>query len=77
LGEFNNTILTVYGCSRQGTQVACSTGISNQNKTDTQLQSSVDWSDAFLIDDRGDRHPRAIGFFLNIDGEKRVDLDVP
>jgi hypothetical protein len=67
----------VYGCSRQGTQVVCSTDLSNQNKSDTKLQSSVAWSDAFIIDDRGDRHQRAIGFFLNIDGEKRMDLDVP
>jgi hypothetical protein len=77
VGQLGNTILTVYGCSRQGTQVSCTTDLSNQNKSDTQLQSSVAWSDAFIIDDRGDRHQRAIGFFLNIDGEKRVDLDVP
>ena len=75
VGQLGNTILTVYGCSRQGTQVSCTTDLSNQNKSDTQLQSSVAWSDAFIIDDRGDRHQRAIGFFLNIDGEKRVDLE--
>jgi hypothetical protein len=41
------------------------------------MQSSTQWTDTYLIDDRGDRHTRAIGFFLNIDGEKRVDMDVP
>jgi hypothetical protein len=77
VGQFSNTILTVYGCSRQGTQVTCNADISNQTKGETQLQSSVAWNDAFIIDDRGDRHKRAFAFFLNIDGEQRVDLDVP
>jgi hypothetical protein len=77
VAQANDTILTVYGCSRQGTQVMCDTDLSNQNKTNTQVQSSTAWNDAFIIDDRGDRHQRAIGFFLNIDGDKRVDLDIP
>ncbi len=62
---------------RQGTQVACDTQLSNQNKSETLVQSSVAWKDAFIVDDRGDRHQRAIGFFLNIDGEQRQDLDIP
>jgi hypothetical protein len=77
IAQFNNTILTVFSCTRQGTQVSCDTDLSNQNKSETLVQSSVAWADAFLVDDRGDRHQRAIGFFLNVDGEKRVDLDIP
>jgi hypothetical protein len=34
------------------------------------------WKDAFIVDDRGDRHVRTDGFFLNIDGEQRQQLDV-
>lgn len=77
MAQFNETILTVLGCGRQGTQVACVSDLSNQSKTETLVQSSVAWKDAFLIDDRGDRHERAIGFFLNVDGDKRVDMDIP
>jgi hypothetical protein len=77
MAQFDNTILTVFGCMRQGTQVACDTELSNQNKTETLLQSSAAWTDTLLIDDRGDRHTRSMGFFLNIDGEKRQDMDVP
>ena len=77
MAQANNSILTVYGCSRQGTQIVCDTDLSNQDKSGTQLDSSVAWSDAYIIDDRGDRHARTIGFFLNIDGDKRVNLDVP
>jgi hypothetical protein len=77
MAQFNDTILTVLGCGRQGTQVACVSDLSNQSKTETLVQSSAAWKDAFLIDDRGDRHERAIGFFLNVDGDKRVDMDIP
>jgi hypothetical protein len=77
MAQFNNTILTVMGCMRQGTQVACDTKLSNENKAETLLQSSQAWTDTLLIDDRGDRHERSMGFFLNIDGEQRADMDVP
>ncbi len=77
IAQFGNAIITVHGCNRLGTQVSCETEISNQNKTETLLQSSMEWADAYIIDDRGDRHPRSIAYFLNIDGDKRVDLDVP
>jgi hypothetical protein len=34
------------------------------------------WTDAFIVDDRGDRHQRVSGFFLNIDGDQRPQLDI-
>lgn len=77
MAQGSNSILTVYGCSRQGTQVLCDTDLSNQDKSGTQLDSSMAWSDTYVVDDRGDRHQRTIGFFLNVDGEKRINLDVP
>ena len=55
----------------------CDTDLSNQDKSGTQLYSSMAWSDTYVVDDRGDRHERTIGFFLNADGEKRINLDVP
>lgn len=77
MAQGSNSILTVYGCSRQGSQVLCDTDLSNQDKSGTQLDSSMAWSDTYVVDDRGDRHERTIGFFLNADGEKRINLDVP
>jgi hypothetical protein len=77
VAQYSNTILTVYGCTRQGTQVLCDSDLSNQNTADTQLQSSVAWKDAFIIDDRGDRHQRSSGFFVNVDGDQRANMDVP
>ena len=77
MAQYGNTILTVFGCIRQGMQVACETELSNENKAETLVQSSATWTDTLLIDDRGDRHERSMGFFLNIDGEKREDMDIP
>jgi hypothetical protein len=77
VAQFSDTILTVYGCTRQGTQVLCDADLSNQNKTETQVQSSVAWKDAFIIDDRGDRHQRSSGFFVNVDGDQRQAMDIP
>jgi hypothetical protein len=72
-----NSMLTVMGCMRQGLQVACETQLNNENKAETLMQSSAAWTDTLLIDDRGDRHERSMGFFLNIDGEQRTAMDVP
>jgi len=77
MAQGSNSILTVYGCTRQGTQVLCDTDLSNQDKSGAQLDSSMAWSDTYVVDDRGDRHQRTIGFFLNVDGQKRINLDVP
>jgi hypothetical protein len=77
MAQGGNSILTVYGCTREGTQALCDTDLSNQDKSGAQLDSSVAWADAFVVDDRGDRHSRTIGFFLNVDGQKRINLDVP
>lgn len=77
VAQFSDTILTVYGCTRQGTQVLCDADLSNQSKTETQVQSSVLWKDAFIIDDRGDRHQRSSGFFVNVDGDQRQAMDIP
>jgi hypothetical protein len=35
------------------------------------------WKDAFIIDDRGDRHQRSSGFFVNVDGDQRQAMDIP
>jgi hypothetical protein len=66
----------VYGCGRQDTQVACVTDLTNQNQSDTLVQSGDVWKDTFIVDDRGDRHQRSRGFFLNIDGDQRPQLDI-
>jgi hypothetical protein len=74
--EFGTTKLVVYGCGRQDVQVACVTELTNQNAKDSLVLSANVWKDAFLVDDRGDRHLRTNGFFLNIDGEQRQQLDI-
>jgi hypothetical protein len=76
MAQFSNSKLTVYGCGRQGTQVLCVTDLTNQNAQDTLVQSTAIWKDAFLVDDRGDRHARTDGYFLNIDGDRRPQLDI-
>jgi hypothetical protein len=57
-------------------QVACVTELTNENAKDSLVQSANVWKDAFLVDDRGDRHLRTNGFFLNIDGEQRQQIDI-
>jgi hypothetical protein len=77
--QYQNTMLVVYGCGRQGTdgtQVLCVTDLTNQNQKDTLLQSANVWKDVFIVDDRGDRHTRTGGYFLNIDGEQRQQMDI-
>jgi hypothetical protein len=74
--QADSTKLVVYGCGRQDTQVACVTELTNQNQKNTLLQGGDVWKDAFIVDDRGDRHPRTAGFFLNIDGDQRAQLDI-
>jgi hypothetical protein len=70
-------ILTVYGCNRLGTQITCDTDLSNQSQTVTQVKSADAWKDVFLVDDKGDRHVRAMGFFLNEAGAQRMDMVIP
>jgi hypothetical protein len=74
--QAQNTRLVVYGCGRQDTQVACVTELTNQNQADTLVHSTDLWKDTFIVDDRGDRHARSRGFFLNIDGDQRTQLDI-
>ena len=74
--QAQNTKLVLYGCGRQDTRVACVTELTNQNQKDTLVQSAAIWNDTFIVDDRGDRHPRSNGFFLNIDGDQRSQLDI-
>jgi hypothetical protein len=74
--QWQTTKLVVYGCGRQDMQIACVTDLTNQNQKDTLVQSSDVWKDAFIVDDRGDRHPRTSGFFLNVDGDQRPQLDI-
>jgi hypothetical protein len=75
MGQWGNTILTVYGCTRQGSTVLCDTDLSNQRQGNTQFNSQF-WYHTFLVDDRGDRHQRASAYFLNADGEPRQMLDI-
>jgi hypothetical protein len=74
--QFKDTKLVVFGCGRQNTQVACVAELTNLNANDSLLKSADVWKDAFIVDDRGDRHQRSTGFFLNIDGDKRQQIDV-
>jgi hypothetical protein len=74
--QWQTTKLVVYGCGRQDMQVACVTELANQNQKDTLVRAGDVWADAFIVDDRGDRHQRTTGFFLNIDGDQRQQLDI-
>ena len=74
--QFGTTKLEIYGCARQDMQVACVTELTNQNPKDTLVKSADIWKDAFVVDDRGDRHARTNAFFLNVDGEQRQQLDI-
>jgi hypothetical protein len=51
------------------------TDLTNENHKDTLVLSDV-WKDSFIVDDRGDRHPRSKGVFVNIDGDQRSQLDI-
>ncbi len=74
--QSGSTKLVVEGCGRQDTRVACVTELTNQNQKDTLVQAANVWADAFIVDDRGDRHTRSSAFFLNIDGDQRPQLDI-
>ena len=74
--SFGTTKLDIYGCGRQDMQVACVAELTNTNAKDTLVKSTDVWKDAFVVDDRGDRHVRTNAFFLNIDGEQRPQLDI-
>jgi hypothetical protein len=74
--QAQNTKLVVYGCGRQDRQIACVTELANQNQKETLVKASEVWKDAFIVDDRGDRHLRTSGFFLNVDGDQRPQLDI-
>jgi hypothetical protein len=74
--QWQTTKLAVYGCGRQDLQIACVTTLTNQNQSDTLVQAGEVWKDAFIVDDRGDRHPRSNGFFLNVDGDQRAQIDI-
>lgn len=74
--QAQNTKLVVYGCGRQDLQIACVTDLANQNQKESLVQAADVWKDVFIVDDRGDRHPRSAGFFLNIDGDQRPQLDI-
>jgi hypothetical protein len=74
--QAQGTKLVVYGCGRQDTRVACVTDLTNQSQKDTLVQAADVWKDTFIVDDRGDRHQRSGGFFLNVDGDQRQQLDI-
>jgi hypothetical protein len=74
--QAQSTQLVVYGCGRQDTRVACVTELTNQNQKDSLVQAADVWKDTFIVDDRGDRHQRSSGFFLNVDGDQRQQLDI-
>src|SRR5581483_1364414 len=74
--EYGQGMLTVYGCTRQGTQVLCDTDFNNQNQRLTQINTAW-WRDVYLVDQYGDRHQRASAYFVNGAGEPREMLDIP
>jgi hypothetical protein len=57
--------------------VLCDSDLSNQDSKNTQVQSASIGNDAYIIDDRGDRHVRTGGFFVNVDGDQRTNMDIP
>ncbi len=77
VAQYSNSIMTLYGCTRNGTQVLCDSDLSNQDSKNTQVQSASIGNDAYIIDDRGDRHTRTGGFFVNVDGDQRTNMDIP
>ncbi|HXU49329.1 MAG TPA: hypothetical protein VN727_09800, partial [Candidatus Binatia bacterium] len=77
VGQSSDTLLTVYGCSRMGTQVTCDTDLSNQNESVTQIKSMDQWKDVYLLDDRGDHHMRSMAIFENNVGDQRMQIDLP
>jgi hypothetical protein len=74
--EYGQGMLTIYGCTRQGTQVLCDTDFNNQNQRLTQINTAW-WRDVYLVDQYGDRHQRASAYFVNGAGEPREMLDIP
>jgi hypothetical protein len=60
-----------------GTQVTCDTDLSNQNESLTQMKSTDQWKDVYLVDDRGDHHMRSMGMFVNEAGDQRTQIDLP
>lgn len=78
LGTFTygEGMLTVYGCTRQGSQVLCDADFNNQNQRVTQVNTAW-WRDVYLVDQYGDRHQRASAYFVNGAGEPREMLDIP
>ncbi len=77
MAQYSSSIMTLYGCTRNGTQVLCDSDLSNQDSKNTQVQSASIGNDAYIIDDRGDRHARTGGFFVNVDGDQRTNMDIP
>lgn len=77
VGQSTDTLLTVYGCNRLGTQVTCDTDISNQNNSVTQMNSTDQWKDVYLQDDAGDNHLRSMGMFENNNGDQRSQITLP
>ena len=77
VGQSSDTLLTVYGCSRMGTQVVCDTDLSNQNNAITQVNGADQWKDVYLQDDAGDNHMRSMGVFENQNGDQRTQITLP
>ncbi len=74
--QYGGALLTVYGCSRQGSQVACDADFNNQNQRQTQLNNGW-WRDMYVVDQNGDRHERSTAYFVNPEGQPRETIDVP
>jgi hypothetical protein len=69
-------MITIYGCVRQGTQVACDADFNNQNQNNTMVTNGW-WGDMYVVDSNGDRHNRASAYFVNGAGEPRDRIDIP
>lgn len=74
--QYGGGMLTIYGCVRQGSQVACDCDFNNQNQNRTQYDTNW-WRDTYVIDQFGDRHARASGYFVNGEGKPRETIDIP
>lgn len=77
MGQASDSLLTVYGCTRMGTQIACDTDFSNQNNSVTQVSSADQWKDVYLQDDAGDNHMRSMAVFENTNGDQRTQVTLP
>jgi hypothetical protein len=67
--------LTVYGCQRQGGDVACDTEYGNLDQSHTQITSDG-WKTLYAIDGDGNKYSFASALLETSDGQTRDNADV-